>query len=370
MASCRTVAGSLRCPRGTGEPCGRPVVAAFGQARPRGRRGIGFRASSALRPPEGRSGSRSARMSPRRRPPSPPVRFVSHALAASARAGAAYGCPGSGVGAPVPLMRTRTGRSNVAARGGAGLVAGRIIAESGGVWQRQRGGAGENCANGGSARPRYVGRCGAPSHSGGARHCRRVGVDGRLGDVVWPFRRTRSAPVRASGARSGASDRDPNGPRPLAGLGSAKPTRARAEGGGQIASKGWSASFVRRPSAGGRSWQPRSKPVASGGLVARKLGRSRGMRTICIADSLPMGVRPCFRVCVRREEHESRRRRSTGKSRRPTVAVTGDRGHGSDGWRWDMTGIWAGADPGGIGAFGVASTRRVRDDPAAQRFRR
>ena len=41
-----------------------------------------------------------ARMSPRRRTPSPPVRFVSHALAASSRAGAAYGCPGSGVGAP------------------------------------------------------------------------------------------------------------------------------------------------------------------------------------------------------------------------------------------------------------------------------
>ena len=42
MASCRTVAGLLRCPCGTGEPCGRPVVAAFGQARPRGRRGIGL----------------------------------------------------------------------------------------------------------------------------------------------------------------------------------------------------------------------------------------------------------------------------------------------------------------------------------------
>ena len=41
-----------------------------------------------------------ARVSPRRRPPSPPVRFVSHALAAWSRAGAAYGCPGSGVCAP------------------------------------------------------------------------------------------------------------------------------------------------------------------------------------------------------------------------------------------------------------------------------
>ena len=42
VASRRTVAGSLRCPCGIGEPCGRPVVAAFGQARPRGRRGIGL----------------------------------------------------------------------------------------------------------------------------------------------------------------------------------------------------------------------------------------------------------------------------------------------------------------------------------------
>lgn len=31
----------------------------------------------------------------------------------------------------------------------------------------------------------------------------------------------------------GASDRDPNGPRPRSGLGSAKPNRARAEGGAQ-----------------------------------------------------------------------------------------------------------------------------------------
>ena len=34
VASCRTVAGSLRCPCGTGEPCGRPVVAAFGRQVP------------------------------------------------------------------------------------------------------------------------------------------------------------------------------------------------------------------------------------------------------------------------------------------------------------------------------------------------
>ena len=99
----------------------------------------------------------------------PRYAFVSHALAASSRAGAAYGCPGSGVGAPLlwcelgpvgPTCRSRW----------SGLGSGWIIGQGGGVWQRLRGGAGGNCANAGRARPRYVGRCGAPSHSGGARH--------------------------------------------------------------------------------------------------------------------------------------------------------------------------------------------------------
>ena len=100
VASCRTVAESLRCPCGiAGEPCGRPVVAAFGQARPRGRWGIGY-GQSALRSSEGRSGSRSARIVAAPEAAVAPVRFVSHALATSSRAGAAYGCPGSGVGAP------------------------------------------------------------------------------------------------------------------------------------------------------------------------------------------------------------------------------------------------------------------------------
>ena len=76
VASCRTVAGSLRCPCGIGEPCGRPVVAAFGQARPRGRRGIGLGPVGVVL--AGVPGWRFARMSPRRRSPSPPVRFVSH----------------------------------------------------------------------------------------------------------------------------------------------------------------------------------------------------------------------------------------------------------------------------------------------------
>ena len=47
----------------------------------------------------------------------------------------------------VPLMRTRTGRSDIAARRGAGLLKGRIIGEDGGVWQRLGGGAGGDCAN-------------------------------------------------------------------------------------------------------------------------------------------------------------------------------------------------------------------------------
>ena len=75
----------------------------------------------------------------------------------------------------------RTVRSNVAARGGAGLAVGRIIGESGGVWQRLGSGAAGNCANAGSARPRYVGRCGAPSHRRGRAPCRRVGDGGVVG---------------------------------------------------------------------------------------------------------------------------------------------------------------------------------------------
>ena len=74
LPHCRRIAA---LPWRAGEPCGRPVVAAFGQAHPRGRRGIGY-GQSALRSPGVVPGSRSARLPPRRRPPSPPVRFVSH----------------------------------------------------------------------------------------------------------------------------------------------------------------------------------------------------------------------------------------------------------------------------------------------------
>ena len=42
----------------------------------------------------------------------------------------------------------------------------------------------------------------------------------------------------------------------------------------------------------------------------------------------------------------------TGLDRSPSRVIEGTAR--MDGWRWDMTGIWAGADPGGIGAFGVA----------------
>ena len=58
------------------EPCSRSVVAAFGQARPRGRRGIGLGPVGVAL--AGSPRFTLARMSPRRRPPSPPVRFVSH----------------------------------------------------------------------------------------------------------------------------------------------------------------------------------------------------------------------------------------------------------------------------------------------------
>ena len=140
------------------------------------------------------------------------------ALAASSRAGGAYGCPGSGVWRRFSGV-ARTGRSNVAARGGAGLVAGRIIGESGGVWQRLRGGAGGNCANAGSARPRYVGRCGAPSHSGGARHAFGLASVVSGNGTFEAILTCRERPGAGKRSAPGASDRDPIGPRPLAGSG-------------------------------------------------------------------------------------------------------------------------------------------------------
>ena len=216
VASCRTVAGALRGPCGPG-----------GCAAPRG---------SCLR-----SGT-----SPW--PAGNRVWPASVALAGGVPVGALRGClrgggrwcpryawchrhlprlhaPEPRTGAPVLASvrrasgETRTVRSNGAARVERAWVAGRIIGESGGVWQRLGGGAGGNCANAGNARPRYVGRCGAPSHSGGARHCRRVGVDGSDAGMSRGRFGAPGSPRCGQAERAGASDRDPNGPRPLAGLG-------------------------------------------------------------------------------------------------------------------------------------------------------
>jgi len=191
------------------EPCGRPVVAAFGRARPRGQRRIGLG-------PVGVALAGCPRFAPRADVAAPeaavaPVRFVSHALAACGHA------PGPRTGAPVQASVrgfsgvARTGRSNVAARGGAGLVAGGIIAESGGVWQRPGGGAAGNCANAGSAR--HV--VGLASGGLGQQH------------AGSPFGGPRSAPGAGKRSAPGASYRDPNGPRPLAGS-VAERDRARA----------------------------------------------------------------------------------------------------------------------------------------------
>ena len=90
---CRRIAGF-------GEPRGRPVVAAFGQARPpwppeesvsRACRRCACGGSPRVAP---------GRLSPRRRPPSPPGTLrVTCTCRVWSRAGAAYGCPGSGIGA-------------------------------------------------------------------------------------------------------------------------------------------------------------------------------------------------------------------------------------------------------------------------------
>ena len=119
VASYRTVAGSLRCPCGTGEPCGRPVVACRRSARPRGQRGIGlWPVGVALA-----GGS---------------LRFALCADVAAPEAAVAPGtlrvawhlprlhAPEPRTGAPVQTSvrcfsgETRTGRSNVAAPVGAG----------------------------------------------------------------------------------------------------------------------------------------------------------------------------------------------------------------------------------------------------------
>ena len=75
VASCRTVAGSLRCPCGPGAVRS-PRGSCLRSARPRGRRGIGLGPVGVAL--AGCPRFALARMSPRRRPPSPPVRFVSH----------------------------------------------------------------------------------------------------------------------------------------------------------------------------------------------------------------------------------------------------------------------------------------------------
>ena len=195
VASCRTVAGIARCVAlaGSGSRAVAPWWLAFGRQVPRGRRENCVYGQSALRSPDN-SGSRlrgCPRAGGRRRPR---YAFVSHALAACGHA------PEPRTGAPVQASVrrasevARTGRVQSAARDGAGLVAGEIIGEFGGVWQRLAGGAGESCANAGVARARYVGRCGAPSHSGGARPGVSRGRWSRDGAVVAP-------PLRDSGTR-------------------------------------------------------------------------------------------------------------------------------------------------------------------------
>ena len=153
-------AGLLRGPCGPGG-CARPVVAAFGQARPRGRRGIGY-GQPALRSPGDRPGSR-LRGCPRAGGRWCPRCASCHLHLPRLHA------PEPRTGAPVLASvrrasgETRTVRSNGAAPVGAGGKWAELWGTPGNARKCVR----ERLA---SARPRY-GRAGeAPCHSGAARH--------------------------------------------------------------------------------------------------------------------------------------------------------------------------------------------------------
>ena len=122
-ASCRTVAGSLRCPCGPGGRAVAPLWLPSVRHVPVARRESVY-GQSALRLPEGRPGFAPARMSPRRGPPSPPVRFrVTCTCRVFTRRGRVR-VPRFRRRCAVPLVRTRTGRSNVPL-GSSGLGSGR-----------------------------------------------------------------------------------------------------------------------------------------------------------------------------------------------------------------------------------------------------
>ena len=136
MASRRAVAGSLRCPCGSGGPRGRPVVACLRSAGPRwpGAKS-GFTASRRRARRRIAPVSRFARMSPRRRPPPPPVRFgVTCALPRG------FHAPEPRTGAPVPASVrrasevARTGRSVSARLQARGEADNRAIARIGGTF--------------------------------------------------------------------------------------------------------------------------------------------------------------------------------------------------------------------------------------------
>lgn len=152
--------GAVRPPR-----CGLPSVGHVPVAG-----GESVYGQSALRLPEGRPGFALARMSPRRRPPSPPARFRVTCTCRVVTRRSRVRVPRFRRRCAVPLVRARTGRSNGAAQverswWREGLSANpAAFGNACGVVRA------ETARTPGSARPRYVGRCGAPSHSGGARH--------------------------------------------------------------------------------------------------------------------------------------------------------------------------------------------------------
>ena len=198
-ASCRTVAGSLRCPLRAGEPCGRPVVAALGRARPRGRRGLG---QSALRSPEVVSGWRAARMSPRRRPPSPPgtLRVTGPCRVFTRRSRVRV--PRFWRRCAVPLVKLGPLGPTLPLRS--------ELAGSGWNYGRRRVMRANVCVNAGGARL-------------SVESASMVSDNGTIVAIL----RCRERPGAGKRSAPGASDRDPNGPRPLAGS-VAEGDRARA----------------------------------------------------------------------------------------------------------------------------------------------
>ena len=211
VASCRTVAGSLRCPCGIGEPCGRPVVAAFGQARPRGQ--LGNRVGPVGVALAGGS--------------------LQVTLCADVAAPEAAVAPGTlrvtctcrvftrRSRVRVPRFRRRCAASLVKLGPcGPTLPLRSELAGSGWNYGRRRVMRANVCVNGWRARaPAMSAGAQHPRHSGVRAPCRRFASIVSVKHTLVALLPRRELPGTGKRSAPGASDRDPNGPRPLAGSG-------------------------------------------------------------------------------------------------------------------------------------------------------